>query len=55
MVILWYWLYWGHFQYNLEKPLHTHTYTKDTDKPIAQGNDEQSDDNGQQVSGLQRL
>ena len=47
--------YWGHFQYNLEKPPHTHTHTEDTDEPIAQDNEELSDENGQQVSDLQRL
>ena len=45
--------YWGHFQYNLEKPPHTHT--EDTDEPIARDNEELSDENGQQVSDLQKL
>ena len=47
--------YWGHFQYNLEKSLHTHTYTEDTHEPIAQNNEELSAKNGQQVSDLQKL
>ena len=47
--------YWGHFQYNLEKPPLMHTHMEDTDDPIAQDNKKLSDENGQQVSDLQRL
>ena len=32
-----------------------HTHTEDTDEPMAKDNEELSDDNGQQVSDLQRL
>ena len=46
--------YWGRFQYNLEKPPHTHTHTEDTDEPIAQAIKELADEIGQQVADLQR-
>ena len=32
-----------------------HTHTEDTDESIAQDNEELADENGQQVSDLQRL